>query len=64
MPFPEINAGLNALATVFLTTGFILFRKGKRHHHRIALTSAFVISVLFLISKAPGWAALGRIYQE
>lgn len=50
MPFPEINAGLNALATVFLTTGFILIRMGKRHQHRIAMTSAFVISVLFLIS--------------
>lgn len=56
MPFPEINSGLNALATVFVTTGFILIRMGKLHQHRIAMTSAFVIFVLFLVSAATGCA--------
>lgn len=46
---PAINAGLNALSTVFLTVGYVLIRRGRRDGHRNCMIAAFVTSCIFLI---------------
>ncbi len=47
---PTVNAGLNALAAVFLFTGFALIRKRRIEAHRRAMLAAFTCSVVFLMS--------------
>jgi putative membrane protein len=45
---PALNAGLNGLATVFLTVGFVLIRLKNRSAHRVAMLGAFGASIVFL----------------
>ncbi len=45
---PLINACLNALATVFLTLGYLFIRKGNKTAHKKCMISAFLISAVFL----------------
>ena len=45
---PLINACLNALATVFLTFGFVFIKKGNKTAHRNCMVSAFATSTVFL----------------
>lgn len=47
---PTINAGLNGLATVLLTIGFILIKQGRMAAHRTCMLSAFGVSAIFLIT--------------
>lgn len=47
---PTLNAGLNALATVLLVTGYGFIRRRNVAAHRASMLSAFAVSVLFLIS--------------
>ena len=47
---PALNASLNALATVLLTTGWTLIRLGKRDAHRLCMLGAFAVSTAFLTS--------------
>ncbi|MCM2273750.1 MAG: DUF420 domain-containing protein [Candidatus Didemnitutus sp.] len=60
---PALNAGLNALATVLMTIGFVLIKQGKREGHRVAMLSAGVVSAIFLVGyvthKALKGAAAG-----
>ena len=47
--FPHVNAGLNALSSVFLLCGLVfIFRKDVRKH-RLCMLSACFVSGLFLI---------------
>jgi putative membrane protein len=46
---PALNAGLNALATVLMTVGFICIRRGRRGGHRAAMLSAGAVSAVFLV---------------
>lgn len=48
--FPPVNAALNGLATALLLVGFFLIRSEKKKAHAISMASAFVVSVIFLIS--------------
>ena len=48
--FPKLNAALNAVATVLLTTGFLLIKTGRRNGHRWCMIGAFSVSVVFLVS--------------
>ena len=50
---PLINACLNALATVFLTFGFVFIKKGNKTAHRNCMASAFVTSTVFLACYLP-----------
>lgn len=50
MPFPEINASLNSLATVLLLSGWLAIRSGRRDLHRALMVSAFVVSAVFLVT--------------
>lgn len=47
---PTLNAFLNSLSAIFLTIGYICIRRKKISFHRFFMISAFVTSVLFLIS--------------
>ncbi len=46
---PALNAGLNALATVLMTTGFIFIKSGRQNAHRACMLSAGVVSAVFLV---------------
>ena len=45
---PAINATLNAIAAVFLITGYVLIRRGHRKLHKRCMLGALVTSALFL----------------
>jgi len=46
---PTLNAALNATATVLITIGFVLIKRGKQEAHRAVMLTAGVVSALFLI---------------
>ncbi len=48
--FPALNATLNGLAAILLTTGYVLIRKRRIDAHRKVMLTAFGVSILFLIS--------------
>jgi len=45
---PSINAFLNGTAAILLVCGYLLIRNKRRDAHRRVMTSAFVVSCLFL----------------
>jgi len=56
---PHLNALLNAVAAVLLTTGFVLIRRGRIDLHRRCMLAAFVTSALFLASYVTYHAQAG-----
>jgi Predicted membrane protein len=46
---PAINAGLNALATLLMTAGFVFIRSGNKSAHRACMLSAGAVSAVFLV---------------
>jgi uncharacterized membrane protein YozB (DUF420 family) len=47
---PTLNAALNATSAVLLTLGWVLILRRKIDAHRRAMLSAFVCSIVFLVS--------------
>ena len=47
---PALNATLNGLSAILLTTGYILIRRGRRDLHKRCMLAALATSALFLIS--------------
>jgi uncharacterized membrane protein YozB (DUF420 family) len=47
---PGVNAGLNGLAAVLLTVGFVAMRRGRIGLHKTCMLSAVSVSALFLVS--------------
>ncbi len=47
---PPVNATLNGVSAVLLTTGFYFIRAKNVTAHRFCMVSAFCVSILFLIS--------------
>jgi len=47
---PALNATLNGISAILLTTGYILIRQRRIALHRLCMLSAFGTSTLFLIS--------------
>ncbi len=47
---PAVNATLNGLSAILLTTGYILIRHRRVAQHRLCMLAAFTTSALFLIS--------------
>lgn len=47
---PLLNASLNALATVFLVTGYVFIRRGRTEQHKRCMLAALAASTAFLIS--------------
>lgn len=57
-PLATANALLNALSAVLLVAGWVAIRRGRVHAHRKAMTAAFVVSAVFLVSYlAYHWTA-------
>jgi uncharacterized membrane protein YozB (DUF420 family) len=50
LPFPEINACLNAAAASCLTAGYIFIRAGQRKRHMVCMVAACSFSAVFLAS--------------
>ena len=46
---PHLNATLNFISAVLLTSGFLFIRSGNIHSHRKCMLAACVTSTLFLI---------------
>jgi uncharacterized membrane protein YozB (DUF420 family) len=47
---PALNATLNGLSAIFLVTGYVLIRRGRRDLHKRSMLAALVTSSLFLVS--------------
>jgi uncharacterized membrane protein YozB (DUF420 family) len=46
---PAFNATLNGIATVLLTIGYVLIKRGRREAHRKVMTAACIVSSVFLV---------------
>jgi putative membrane protein len=58
---PALNASLNALASVFLTTGYVLIRRGRQDAHKRCMLLALTTSALFLTSYVIYHANAGSV---
>jgi putative membrane protein len=47
---PALNATLNAISFVLLTTGWAMIRRGRRQAHKRCMIAALVMSAMFLTS--------------
>lgn len=47
---PALNATLNGLSAIFILTGYVLIRRGRRELHKRCMLTALVTSSLFLVS--------------
>ena len=47
---PPLNASLNGLATVLLTSGFFLIKRRQISAHRLCMLTAFLVSCVFLVT--------------
>jgi len=70
---PALNATLNGLSAILLTTGYILIRRGHRGLHKRCMLAALTTSALFLVSYViyhlntgsrpfPGQGAIRLVY--
>ncbi len=48
MVLPQVDAGLNALCTLLLVAGLILIKSGHRKIHQYVMTTAMIVSAVFL----------------
>ena len=46
---PAINATLNSIATVLISTGFVLIKTGRIAAHRKVMITAMIVSAVFLV---------------
>lgn len=56
---PAVNATLNGISAILLAIGFGLIKSGRWRAHKKVMLSAFVVSVLFLISYLTYHASAG-----
>jgi uncharacterized membrane protein YozB (DUF420 family) len=56
---PAVNATLNGLSAILLTTGYLLIRRRRIAQHRLCMLAAFTTSALFLISYLVYHAHIG-----
>jgi len=61
IPFPEVNASLNGLATLLLTAGFFAILRRQVAAHRAAMLSALIVSIVFLVSYVTSKTVAGRV---
>ena len=47
---PSLNATLNGLSAIFIVTGYVLIRRGRRDLHKRAMLTALGTSTAFLVS--------------
>ena len=56
---PAVNATLNGLAAILLTTGYVLIRRGHSALHKRCMLAALTTSGLFLVSYVIYHANIG-----
>jgi uncharacterized membrane protein YozB (DUF420 family) len=56
---PALNATLNGISAVLLTTGWFLVKSGRIEQHRRCMIAAFATSALFLVSYVVYHANVG-----
>ncbi|MEP3478104.1 MAG: DUF420 domain-containing protein [Fuerstiella sp.] len=61
---PTVNACMNSIATVLLLCGYTAIRFKKKSLHRGLMISAFLMSVIFLVSYLSYHYALGKYTGE
>jgi putative membrane protein len=47
---PKLHAVINSLTAIALVAGYYFIKNQNRRYHRFAMTTAFVLSILFLVS--------------
>lgn len=57
---PSLNAFLNGTSALLLIIGVVLIKQGNVHAHRKCMLTAFVFSILFLISYLTYHAVAGH----
>ena len=64
MFLPTLNAVLNTASALCLVAGYVFIKQRRVPQHRFAMSSAFVISALFLVSYLIHHAQVGSVpYQ-
>ena len=58
---PAVNATLNATAAVLLVCGYVLIRARAIQMHRLVMTTAFFVSIAFLICYLTYHAQVGSV---
>ena len=58
---PALNALLNSISAILLTTGYVLVRRHRVSQHRACMLAAFGTSTLFLVSYLVYHAAVGSV---
>ena len=58
---PTLNALLNSISAVLLTTGYVLIRRRRVAQHRACMLAAFGTSTLFLVSYLVYHATVGSV---
>lgn len=59
---PAVNAGLNALSTLFLALGFYFIKRQHQEAHRNCMLAACVTSLLFLTCYVIYHAGMQRVH--
>jgi len=61
---PAVNASLNLLSAIFLTSGYLFIRRQKKIAHRNCMISACLATVLFLTCYITYHVGMKRVYGE
>lgn len=61
---PTLNACLNSLSAILLVTGLVFIKNGNRNAHRVCMGTAFLVSIVFLISYLVHHALAGIVYYQ
>ena len=61
---PAVNACLNGLSAVLLTTGFIFIKRGNKIAHRNCMIAALVTSTVFLACYLTYHYKMKQVYGE
>src|SRR5687768_9636871 len=61
---PKINAGLNTLAAILLTIGFIFIKRGNKIAHRNCMVGALICSAIFLCCYVYYHYSMKKLYGE
>lgn len=61
---PAVNAGLNALATALLATGWVLIKRRRERAHKWTMLAAFAVSCVFLACYLVYHARVGSVRFE
>jgi putative membrane protein len=59
---PFLNAVLNSTSAILLAVGYAMIRRRNIRFHRLCMTSAFIVSTIFLASYLTYHAVVGNVH--